>query len=356
MARLYKRNDYYYVDYTYRGKRYRKSFGKDKKIAELALKDTEVKIAKGEFLGITDDKKILFENYAEKYLNHAKTSKAQSSYLKDCQHMKTDLLPFFSRKFLNEIDAPLIDEFKTLKASEGKVVTTNRNLALLKHMFTKAMDWKYLSENPAKVVKLLKEPRGKLRYLTQLEIDRLLKELNGMVKAIVVTALNTGMRKGELLNLKWEDVDLFNDYLIVEYSKNGESRKIPINDMLKQELMNLPRYGDFVFSKENGDSYGNPRKAFKSALKRAQIENFRFHDLRHSFSSLLAMSGVPLRTIADLLGHKTIQMTMRYSHLSQGHLKEAVNLIGAKFSEKGTNLAHPQVDFDKSFCKMLKNE
>jgi site-specific recombinase XerD len=97
--------------------------------------------------------------------------------------------------------------------------------------------------------------------------------------------------------------------------------------------MNLPRYGEYVFSKENGDKYGNPNTAFQNALKRAGIKNFKFHDLRHTFASQLALCGIDIRTIQELLGHKDIRLTMRYSHLSPGHLQEAVNILG-------TNLAH----------------
>lgn len=338
MALIYKRKDKWYMDYKYRGRRYRKSLGKDKKTAELILKDTEVKIVKGEYLGLTEKKKILFEAFAEMYLDYAKVNKTPSSYRGDYQHMKADLLPVFSRKFLHNIDSHLIEEFKSRKASTGKLVSTNRSLALIKHMFTMAIAWGYVTTNPVKNVKLFKELKGRIRYLTQLEIERLLKELNGTPRSIVVTALNTGMRKGEIQNLKWRDIDFFHNYISVAVSKNGEARKIPINDMLKQELMNIPRNGDYVFSKATGEPYGDPRKAFENALKRAGIDKFHFHDLRHTFASHLAMGGVDIRTIAALLGHKTLQMTMRYSHLSPGYLQDAVSVLSEKYLKKGTSI------------------
>jgi integrase len=326
------------MDYNYNGRRYRKIVGNDKKMADLILKNIEIQIVKGNYLGVTEKKKILFEVFAEMYLEYAKVNKTPSSYRGDYQHMKADLLPFFSGKFLNNISTRFVEEFKNRKASTGKLVSTNRCLALLKHMFSMAAAWGYITTSPAKSVKLFKENKGRVRYLTQLEIERLLKELRGMSRSIVITALNTGMRKGEIQNLKWRDIDLFNNYISIEYSKNGESRKIPLNSMLRQELMNLPRYGDYVFSKPNGEPYGDPRTAFENALKRAGIDNFHFHDLRHTFASHLAMSGVDIRTIAALLGHKTLQMTMRYSHLSPGYLQDAVSVLSEKYLKKGTNI------------------
>ncbi len=326
------------MDYNYNGKRYRKIVGKDKKIAEIVLKNIEVQITKGEYFGLIEKKKILFEVFAEMYLEYAKVNKTPSSYRGDYQHMKADLLPFFSGKFLNNIGTRFVEEFKSRKASTGKLVSTNRCLALLKHMFSMAIVWGYTTTNPVKNVKLFKELRGRIRFLTQLEIERLLKELRGTARSIVIVALNSGMRKGEILNLKWRDIDFYNNYISIEVSKNGEARKIPINDMLKQELMSIPRNGDYVFSKATGEPYGDPRTAFENALKRAGIDNFHFHDLRHTFASHLAMSGVDIRTIAALLGHKTLQMTMRYSHLSPGYLQDAVSVLSEKYLKNGTSI------------------
>jgi len=344
----------YYIDISHNGRRYRKRIGKDKKIAELKLKEIELKIAKDEHLGISEPKKILFESFAIQYLEYSKVNKESTTYRGDYSNMRANLLPFFSGKFLHKIDAGMIEDFKTKKAAKGEFVAANRSLALLKHMFTIAIERGYANTNPVKKVKMFKEPKGRLRYLSLFEIDRLLKELKGMDRSIVITALNTGMRKGEILNLKWGDIDLVNGFINIENTKSGEARGIPINDQLKQELLNIQRYGNFVFSKKDGRPYGNPRKGFESALKRTGIENFRFHDLRHTFASHLAMNGEQLLTIASLLGHKSINMTMRYSHLSQGHLKEAVNFLGEKFNENVKNRSKAVVDNNENFCKILK--
>lgn len=189
--------------------------------------------------------------------------------------------------------------------------------------------------NPARTVKLFKEPLGRLRYLLPEERELLLQECSGMLRTIVITALETGMRKGEIQNLTWKDVDFKRRTITLTQTKNAEIRTIPISDTLLPVLQRLyvERRGPRVFSKPDGGPYGNWRRSFESACNRAGIEDFRFHDLRHTFASYLVMSGVDIRTVQELMGHKDIKMTMRYSHLSKAHLLEAVNRVG-------TNVAH----------------
>jgi len=328
---LYNKNGVYYLDYYDKGQRHRMRIGTDKEIAELQQKDDEsTKTA----LDVSENKEILFKSFAEEYMEYSEANKEKDSSRNDRQNMKKHLIPLFGGMSLNEIDICMIEKFKNKGKGAGHIVVTNRTLALLKHMFTIAIQRRYVTNNPAKNVKLFKEPKGRVRYLSEDEKERLLNELNGMVKSIVIAAMNTGARKGELLKLKWSNVDLKNGFINIVNSKNGEARQIPINDIVKQELSNMPRRGDFVFSKKTGQPLGDFKKAFKSACKRADIKDFRFHDLRHTFASHLAMTGQTLLSISILLGHKTPSMTARYSHLSQACLKEAVNSLVPIFSQK----------------------
>ena len=140
-------------------------------------------------------------------------------------------------------------------------------------------------------------------------------------------ALNTGMRKGEVLTIVREEVDLKHGFILLENTKNGERREIPINQTLRDTLTALPRHITipYVFwKKKDGKRYGDVKKSFHSALKRAGIKNFRFHDLRHTIASHLVMNGIDLTTVKELLGHKTIAMTMRYAHLAPSHKEKAV--------------------------------
>ncbi|MCK4351862.1 site-specific integrase [candidate division WOR-3 bacterium] len=334
--RIYKRGKSWYLDYTYKRKRIRKSVGRSKKMAELALKDIEVKIAKEEHLGIHDRKKIPFEKFAEVYLTFSKANKSRTSYERDIISLKVRLVPYFRDCYLSEITPQAIEKYKIERLESVKSATVNREIACLKHLFTKAIEWGYMSQNPAKSVKLLKEPPGRVRYLEVGEIQALLGECSPQLKPIVVVALNTGMRKSEILNLKWNDVNFREKVISMTNTKNNERRFVPINDNVYMELKRLSNNhnGGFVFISRRGEPYGKIQKGFQNAIKRARIKDFTFHDLRHTFASHLVMERCNLRTVQQLLGHKSLNMTMRYAHLSRAHLQEAVQKVGTKMAHQ----------------------
>ena len=152
--------------------------------------------------------------------------------------------------------------------------------------------------------------------------------LTGFLKPILVMAYNTGMRRSEILNLKWENVDMSQGYVRVEETKNGESRYIPINKQLNEALKTV-KYntsGDYVFSHDN-EPVRTFKTAFNAAVKRAGVDRFTFHDLRHTFASVLVMKGVDLATVQELLGHKSITMTKRYSHPTPEHKRQAIEKL-----------------------------
>ena len=223
----------------------------------------------------------------------------------------------------------MIERFKTERIKEVSPATVNRHLACLKSMFNKAIQWGKVEENPVKKVKLLKEHNKRLRYLEKEEIVRLLARCSKRLRPIVVLALNTGMRKGEILGLKWQDIDFKRGIIYLYNTKNSERREIPINEMAKTALIRTPKHPEspYVFCDKNGRSFGSIRKSFFTAMKKSGIINFRFHDLRHSFASHLVMSGVDLNTVRELMGHKSLEMTLRYAHLSPDHKRRAVDIL-----------------------------
>lgn len=341
---VFKKGKNWYIDYYLKGQRKRKKIGPSKKLALQVLKDVQAKIVKKEYLGILEEKRILFEDFAEQYLNYAKANKARSTFRRD-QVSVDHLTEFFKGKYLFEITPEMIENYKVSRLEKVEPAPINRELACLRHMYNKAIEWGYLKSNPVKSIKRLKEPPGRLRYLKPEEVKRLLDACHNHIRSVVITALNTGMRKSELFNLKWKDVDLENRKITVINSKNNESRIIPINQTLYEELLSLSKKsnGEYVFSHSNGIPFGDIKKGFSSALKRAGIEDFRFHDLRHTFGSYLVMQGVDLRTVQQIMGHKDIKMTMRYSHLSPEHIQEAVK----KLDSLWTLFGH-QNDFEKN--------
>lgn len=324
---IYKRNNNWWIDYRANGKRIRQKIGTSKGLAETVLKKRKVEIAENRFLDIKKKQKIKFEDFAKTYLElHAKPNKR--SWYKDEMMIKR-LGKYFDGKYLYEITPISVERFKAEMAKEVDPATVNRHLACLKCMFNKAIEWEKVEDNPAKKVKLFKENNKRVRYLEKEEIVKLLSKCSGHLNPIVVLALNTGMRKGEILNLKWRDIDLRREIIYLLDTKNGEKREVPINEQAKTALVRTPKHCNsaYIFCNKEGAPYGDIKKSFLTAIKKTGILNFRFHDLRHTFASHLVMSGVDLNTVRELLGHKSLDMTLRYSHLSPDHKKRAVDVL-----------------------------
>ena len=269
-----------------------------------------------------------FEELAGEYLNWAEIQRSFSSK----KVFIRQLVKVFGNYPLRGLSPRIIEQFQTKRLSGNKPATVNRLLATLKHMFTKAVDWEMVEEDilrKIRKVKMIPENNRRLRFLSKEECRVLIDACSPQLRSIVIVALNTGMRKGEILGLKWERVDLRHGFIFLENTKNGERREIPINTTLRTTLEAIPHgpESEYVFTDRNGNPFKDIRRSFKTALKRAGIQDFKFHDLRHCFASHLVMAGVDLTTVKELLGHKTLTMTLRYSHLSPGHKKKAVEVL-----------------------------
>lgn len=238
------------------------------------------------------------------------------------------------KRQLDQIKLADIERFRTRRLKAGTAATTlNRQVGALKAALQKALDWELIETHPLARLKPLKvDKRGVVRYLDTQETQRLLHTLedaNPWLRALVTVALNTGLRRGELLALQWSDIDFKRRMLVVHGSgaKSGQTRHVPLNstavDALKRwrgdivPMKTLPVFGQREF-----------KKAWASVLKRAGIEDFRFHDCRHTFASNLVSAGVPLNTVRELLGHAKAEMTLIYAHLAPDTMKSAVELIG----------------------------
>jgi len=225
---------------------------------------------------------------------------------------------------------------------KNKPATVNQMLATLNHMFTKAVEWDMVEEavwKRIRKVKLLPENNRRLRYLSSEDCQRLLSVCNHYLKPIVMTALNTGMRKGEILGLQWEkNIDLWHGFILLDITKNGERREVPMNQTMRETLSKIPRRIDslYVFTDEHGSRFLDIRKEFAAACRRVGIKDFHFHDLRHTFASHLVMAGVDLTTVKELLGHKTLTMTLRYAHLSPTHKVNAIQMLDATLNAQPT--------------------
>lgn len=216
-----------------------------------------------------------------------------------------------------------------------------RYMAALSHAFTIAVkEWGWLEDSPMRKVTKPRESRGRVRFLSDDERMRLLKACkesnNSFLHPVVVLALATGMRQGEIMGLTWDDIDLHRGRAILHETKNGERRAVAITGYvleLLKELNKIRRIDSRFIFPAKGNAPQKPmdlRTPWETALKQAAIEDFRFHDLRHSAASYLAMNGASLAEIAEVLGHKTLQMVKRYAHLSEGHTARVVESMNTK--------------------------
>ncbi len=231
-----------------------------------------------------------------------------------------------------------LSQGKTRSGTGRKPATVNRYMAALGHAFTVAVkEWGWVEANPVHKLSKLKEPRGRVRFLSDEERERLLEACGGSPDSrlflVVVLAISTGARKGELLRLRWPDIDLKRGVAVLHQTKNDERRALPLTGLALAVLTERSKVRrldtDLVFANSEGQPIF-PRKAWEDALRAAEIEDFRFHDLRHSAASYLAMSGATLAEIAEVLGHKTLAMVKRYSHLTEQHTSKVV----ARMNEK----------------------
>lgn len=210
------------------------------------------------------------------------------------------------------------------QAPPVSAATVNRELALLRHLLVLAEEWGHVEKVPR--IRLEREPEGRLRFLTEDEISRLLAACEASahpeLATVVTLALNTGMRKGEVLGLSWDRVDFSRGVLLLEKTKSGRRREVPMNDAVYAALSKRPgpRDGKVFLGR-------SIRTAFNKAVEAAKLEDFRFHDLRHTAASYLVMRGASLADVRAVLGHSDIKMTMRYAHLSPEHLRAAVSRL-----------------------------
>lgn len=324
-----KRGEYYWMFGWVKGIRLDCSLGTtNRKLAEKISED-KFRRALERAHGVRVIKNIKLKELMDKYIDYCKSNNRQSTFEKKKFNV-VNLLRHFVDIPLSRITPEQIEQYKDKRLAKVSPATVNRDLSTLKHALNLAVRWGYLESSPATSVVKLKEPKGRLRYLTREEADALIGECSNELRPIVITALHTGMRLGEILSLEWEDVDLKRSQIKIFDTKNNDFRVVPMNETLYNTLLKLNPKRGRVFLSRLGAPYKHVRKNFKRALRRVRIKDFKFHDLRHTFASWLAMEGIPLSTIGKLMGHKTPHMTMRYAHLSQDYLQDVVEVLTQK--------------------------
>jgi len=345
-----KGNSRYYADYRDRSGSRRQKLLKNATGWHEALEGLKNMVLKEHYLecGIDPQKQqIKLKEFVDMFIeNYSKVNKRS---WKDDQYRLQKLVGFFGNIYLHEVTPLDIEKFKLMKLTEGRAkATVNTYLKVLKRMYNIAIDWGYAKDNPARRVKLYSEKDSlKERILSKEEEDRLLEAASAHLRPILVIALNTGMRRGEILNLKWNQIDFQKNEIRVEKTKSEKPRTVDINSYLLEKLLRLKKKSDrsqYVFiNPKTGVPFTTVRRSFENACKDAGIEELRFHDLRHSFASRLIEKGVDIIRVKELLGHSSVRVTERYTHSNQKERKKAVELLCEKSTKpvkKGADLLH----------------
>jgi integrase len=332
---VFKKQGVYWIDYYVSGRRKRERIGPDKRLAQTVLQKRKVAIAEGKYLDKRKVPRCTFHELAGLYLELAKANhRGFASTKSRIAHLTAK----FGSYQLGTITPLMIDHYVAGRTAVRKPATVNREMHVLRHMFGKAMEWGKALENPVKHQKPLRVNNRRLRYLSADEIGRLLSVADERLSPVVITALHTGLRRGELFQLTWQDVDFRLGVIRMVHTKNGDRREIPMTDTLRATLQHLPRRlaSDHVFPGKTRYGLVDIRKRFHRALQEAGIEGFVFHDLRHTFASHLVMAGVDLLTVKEFLGHKDIKMTLRYAHLAPDYKRAAITRLDTPMDTRPT--------------------
>ena len=310
-----------------------------KSLAEKWARKTELEIEEDEYLDKKEATLHTLGELVDRYLEEELRKLSEVDW-----RMRTRQLNWWKKHLgtltLNKITPPLIAEYrtrlKTEKNDKGKTrsgSTVNRYMAAMSAAFGIAeKEWHWVKENPFSRVRREKEADSRTRFLSEGERTALLSACRGSsnkhLYLLTVLALSTGMRQSEILTLKWDQVDFERNTVTLFKTKNKDVRVVPLVGVAKSLL---ERHGKvrslknpYVFEGRHLSHVNFPRKAWETALRKAEVENFTFHDCRHSAASELAMNGASLHEIAAVLGHKTLAMVQRYAHLSEQHTASVV--------------------------------
>ena len=311
---------------------------------------TEVAIKEGRYFKTREGQRHTLADLVDRYIKDVLPRKRDRAHTERQLHWWREQLGVYA---LADLTAPLIAEYRDKLAAgfpgdkPRSPATVVRYLAALSHCLTVAVkEYQWLDDSPMRKVSKPPEPRGRVRFLSDEERAALLRECqaseNPYLYPVVVLALSSGMRAGEIMNLEWPDVDLQRGWIVLRQTKNGERRGVPLAGLaleLMKEHAKVRRIDSLLVWPGKGQrdkaSEKQPvkpmdlRQPWEKALKQAGIEDFRFHDLRHSAASYLAMNGASLAEIAEVLGHKTLSMVKRYSHLSDKHKAGVVERMNA---------------------------
>ena len=323
------RDGSWYFDFSFRGKRHIRLGGSTKQSAKEAMSRLRVELLnKPESEGFAiEAEDPYFADFAKEYIEmYAKGTVKKRSWRRD-EISLSRLKAFLGRRRLSQISLLLIEKYRLERNAQVSPSTVNKELACLKTLLRVAVDWNKLAPFPLKKIVLEKVDNTRARILDPNEEARLLEALAPHLGPMVILALNTGLRCGEILKLRREHVNFQSRIITItaENSKSKKERKVPMNDVALDLIRKLAPAAGFIFRKRSGEPYTDVATAFTAACRRALVNDFRFHDLRHSFSTRFIEAGGNIALLSKILGHSNISITYnRYYHESTDAMLAAV--------------------------------
>ncbi len=344
-----KQDKTFRISVSFHGKRVRQAItGSNLQTAKEIEAKLKSELVSGEYYD-RRQKKVKFEEFVkEKYLPYTKDNKKERTYAIEKFYFRLWINPIIGNKTLDEISPFDIEKIKKEMMDKNKSPRTiEYSLAIIRQVFNKAIEWGIFNgTNPTTRVKKPKKDNRRIRFLTKEEAEKLLDELKKHSMQdyeIAYISLYTGMRFGEITNLTWQDIDFKNDIITIKDPKNNTGRVAYITDNLKKLLiekynMEKPQsLGELLFKQRNGKKLMEISRTYNQVVNKLGFNDgvtdprnkVVFHTLRHTFASWLAIQGTPIYTIKELMGHKSLSMTERYSHLSPDAKREAVERLSA---------------------------
>lgn len=334
---MFKRNDsnVWWTSIRHEGKRIQRSLDTtNKKLAQAIEAKIRTEIVEGTYyekrMGHNKSFNALMDKFMEEYAPTV-SENMQNAY----KYYLKNLSKYFGNPRLDSMKPKLIAGYKVHRRDHGASSSTiNRELYMLSKAFNLAVkEWEWLSENPVSKVSKETENNERDRWLSYEEKTKLLESCPSWLSDIIVFDLHTGLRQDELLSLEWSRVDFSRKTILIQKTKNGKPKTLPLNTIALSILGNKSKVrsvkNDLVFLSGNGTKINrhNLWRAFKKVLGDAGIENFTFHDLRHTFATCLAQNGEDIYKVAKLMGHKDIRMTQRYAHHCPESLRSGVDYL-----------------------------
>ena len=297
--------------------------------AELA------RVEKSRTLGYTPPGKEMFSEVMPRYLAHQRARLTAAAYERTRGIVEGHLKNSFGPVRLADVRRGDVQKYITERSAVVCASSVVREMNVLKHLLNLAVDWELIPLNPCERVKPPRVPAGRVRYLQPTELRVVLEACPLWLRPIVALLVCTGMRRSEVLGLRWLDVDRQGGRIMLPQTKNGDGRTVWLNALAGQALDSVSRNGALptarVFPASDQVSPENVSLAFLRACRKVGIADFRLHDLRHTAASWLRMQGADIHTVAQLLGHKDLRMAARYQHLSPTYLQAAVKGLDTAF-------------------------